>query len=144
MNVERTILISARPERVWQAWIEEINQWWTEPYYNDKERVTGLEFEPRLGGRFMEKWGEDGSGFLIGHVVEWLPPQRLAYTWSERTWGGVVTHVSLDLQAEGQNTRLTLVHAGFERLPEGEKQRAGYDRGQAELISRLKAYLERQ
>lgn len=142
MKVERTVLIAAAPQRVWQAWVQDINRWWTEPYYNDKSRVTGLEFEPRLGGRFMEKWGEDGSGFLIGHVVEWLPPQRLAYTWSERSWGGIVTQVSLELQPEGENTRLTLVHAGFERLPEAEKLRAGYDRGQGILIDQLKAYLE--
>ena len=144
MKLERTTLISASPERVWQAWVSEINQWWTAPYYNDTNRVSGLEFEPRLGGRFIERWGEDGSGYLIGQIVEWLPPQRLAYTWTERNWGGIVTLVSLQFQPEGPNTLLGLVHAGFERLPEGEKMRAGYADGHGRLMARLKAYLERE
>jgi uncharacterized protein YndB with AHSA1/START domain len=143
MKVEQTTLIQAKPERVWEAWVSEINQWWTAPYYNDKSKVSGLEFEPHLGGRFIEKWDEDGSGFLIGHIVEWLPPQRLAYTWSERTWKGIVTLVSLEFQLEGHNTLLRLVHAGFERLPEGEKLRSGYADGHGKLVSRLKNYLER-
>lgn len=143
MKVEHTTLIAADPERVWQAWIYEINRWWTAPYYNDASRVSGLEFEPHLGGHFIEKWGEGGSGFLIGHIVEWLPPQRLAYTWSERTWGGIVTLVSLEFQPEDQNTRLSIVHSGFERLPEGEKLRLGYADGHGKLMSGLKNYLER-
>ena len=64
-HAESAIAISAAPERVWQAWVEEINMWWTKPYYNDHSLVTGLHMEPGLGGRLIEKWGETGSGFLI-------------------------------------------------------------------------------
>jgi len=142
MKVERSIVIAAPPERVWRAWVSEMNQWWTKPYYMDSGRVTGLVIEPHLGGRYMEKWGEDGSGYLIGHVVEWLPPLRLAYTWSEKSWGGVVTVVRLEFQPEGEGTRLSFVHEGFERLPDGAEQRAGYDRGGADLLGKLKVHVE--
>ncbi len=76
-KVERTITIAAKPERVFQAWVEEINQWWTKPYYNDHDRIFGLYIEPKLGGiyRDIEKWDENGGGFLIGTIVEW----RLRY-----------------------------------------------------------------
>jgi uncharacterized protein YndB with AHSA1/START domain len=143
MKVEKSIVIAAKPERVWQAWVSEMNNWWTRPYYNDAERVTGLVLEPQVGGRYIEKWGEDGSGFLIGHVIEWLPPHRLAYTWSENRWGGVVTLVHLEFRAEGQGTRLSILHEGFERLPDGAAQRDGYDYGFGDLSGRLKAYLEK-
>jgi uncharacterized protein YndB with AHSA1/START domain len=142
-KVERTITIAASPERVWQAWVEEMNNWWTRPYYNDHERVTGLYLEPRLGGRYIEKWGDDGAGFLIGHVVEWLPPFRLAYTWSERNWGGITTLVQIELRPEGAGTRLSIVHDGFERLPDSEQQHAGYDYGQGDLLGKFKAYIEK-
>ena len=33
MKVERSIVIAAQPERVWQAWVSEMNHWWTKPYY---------------------------------------------------------------------------------------------------------------
>ena len=143
-KVEQTITIAAKPERVWRAWVAEMNQWWTRPYYNDHDRVTGLEMEPRLGGRYMEKWGEDGSGFLIGTVVEWLPPMRLAYTWSERDWGGANTLIRIEfLPDEHGGTRMTYTQEGFERLPESDHTRDGYEHGCHELLSRLQAYVEK-
>ncbi len=143
LHIDRTITIAAPPERVWQAWVSEINRWWTKPYYNDHERVTGLSLEPRLGGRFVEEWGEGGAGFLIGQVVEWLPPQRLAYTWSERGWGGAVTLARLEfLPDDNGGTRLKFTHEGFERLPDGAQLRDGYEAGWGELSARLKSYAE--
>jgi len=143
-KVDRTITIAAPPERVWKAWVEEMNAWWTKPYYNDHDRVIGLTLEPRLGGRYIEKWGENGEGFLIGHITEWLPPARLAYTWSERGWGGVATLARLEFQPDGNGgTRLAFTHEGFERLPDGDGQRDGYEYGWNELSGRLKNYVEK-
>jgi uncharacterized protein YndB with AHSA1/START domain len=142
-RVERTITIAAKPERVFQAWVEEMNQWWTKPYYNDHERVIGLYMEPKLGGRYIEQWDENGGGFLIGTIVEWLPPLRLAYTWSQQDWAGVSTLVRIEFIKHGDGTRMTYTQEGFERLPEGAQIRDGYDRGSEELTSRLKAYIEK-
>ena len=143
-RVERTITINAKPERVFKAWVEDMNQWWTRPYYNDHDRIHGLYMEPKLGGRYIEKWDEDGSGFLIGTVIEWLPPLRLAYTWTEREWGGVNTLVRIEFAHDEQGcTRMTYVQEGFERLPESDTQRDGYEGGCKELLGRLKAYVEK-
>jgi hypothetical protein len=38
---------------------------------------------------------------------------------------------------------MTYVQEGFERLPESDIQRDGYDGGCKELIGRLKAYVEK-
>jgi len=142
-KVERTITIAAQPERAWKAWVEEMNAWWTMPYYNDHDRATGLYLEPKLGGCYIEKWGEDGAGFLIGYITEWLPPRRLAYTWSQADWGGVITLIRIEFQLEGQgSTRMIYVHEGFERLPD-ETAREGYDSGWTELAARLKNYIEK-
>lgn len=143
-KVERTITINAPPERVFKAWVEEMNEWWTKPYYNDHDRIYGLYMEPKLGGRYIEKWDEDGGGFLIGTVVEWLPPMRLAYTWTERGWGGVNTLIRIEFAPDEQGcTRMTYVQEGFERLPESDLQQDGYDGGCKELIGRLKEYVEK-
>jgi len=143
-KVERTITIAARPERVFQAWVEEMNQWWTKPYYNDHDRIFGLYMEPKLGGRYIEKWDENGGGFLIGTIVEWLPPLRLSYTWSERGWGGVSTLIRIEFAHDKQGgTNMTYTQEGFERLPDGDQTRDGYDYGCNELTDRLKAYVEK-
>lgn len=143
-KVERTLTIAAPPERVWQAWVYEMNGWWTKPYYNDHDRVIGLQMEPRLGGCYVEKWGENGEGFLIGHITEWLPPLRLAYTWTQTDWGGVNTLIRIEFQSEGDTgTRLTYTQTGFEHLPDCDQQRDGYSYGCTELTNRLKNYIEK-
>src|SRR5574341_501336 len=126
-KVERTITIAAPPERVWQAWVHEMNAWWTKPYYNDHSRVMGLRMEPGLGGRYIEEWGANGEGFLIGTITEWLPPLRLAYTWSERGWGGVQTLVQIELQPDGNGgTQLHYTQSGFERGHRESKSRCAF------------------
>jgi uncharacterized protein YndB with AHSA1/START domain len=143
-KVERTIAIAAKPERVFQAWVQEMNQWWTKPYYNDHDRVIGLSMEPKLGGRYIEQWDENGSGFLIGTIVEWLPPLRLSYTWSEREWAGASTLIRIEFVLDEKGgTRMTYIQEGFERLPDSDQVRDGYDYGSKELTSRLKAYVEK-
>lgn len=150
-KVERKIIIAAPPERVWKAWVEEMNAWWTKPYYNDHDRVTGLHMEPGLGGRYMEMWGENGEGFLIGNVTQWLPPHRLAYTWSEADWQGVNTLIRIELQPDGAGgTVLSYTHEGFERLPaelqrspDGTALHKRYDFGRNELSTRFKNYIEK-
>ena len=142
-SVDCSITVAATPERVWKAWVEEMNQWWTKPYYNDHALVTGLVMEPRLGGRYFEKWGEQGEGYLIGTIVEWLPPRRLAHTWSERGWAGINTLVRLEFShAEGGGTMLRCTHEGFERLPDGAKAQHGYQEGWEDLIRKMKACAE--
>jgi uncharacterized protein YndB with AHSA1/START domain len=143
MKVEHSVIIAASPERVWNAWINDMSLWWVKPYYNDAERATGHLLEPKLGGRYIEKWGEDGAGFLIGTVVEWLPPLRLAHTWLETGHGGLQTLVRLELAQDGACTRLTFTHSGFEQLPEGAKEREQYQGGWEDLIGRFKTYAEK-
>src|SRR5262245_49103922 len=122
-NVERTIAIAAPPERVWQALTGEIACWWGPEYLRDASRTRGMVIEPQVGGRLMESWGDHGAGYLIGHVVEWLPPQHLACTWMEKAWSGISTFVSIELSPDGQQTQVRLIHEGFERLPDGANQR---------------------
>ena len=144
MNVEQTILIAAKPERVWQALTSEIASWWKPAYLRDAERTRGMVVEPQVGGRLMEAWATPGSGILIGHVVEWLPPQRFACTWMEKEWAGVSTFVSIELTPDGQHTRVSLIHQGFERLADGANQRAGFAQGWGDLLSSCKSYVEKQ
>jgi uncharacterized protein YndB with AHSA1/START domain len=150
-KVDRTIVITASPERVWKAWVEEMNNWWIKPYYNDDDRVTGLYMEPRLGGAYIEKWGENGEGFLIGNITQWLPYKRLAYTWTQMDWQGVITLIQIEFELDGNGgTCMRYLHEGFERIPaelqtlkNGMALDEGYDYGWNELSGRLKNYIEK-
>jgi uncharacterized protein YndB with AHSA1/START domain len=92
----------------------------------------------------MEPWDEHGAGYLIGHIVEWLPPQRLACTWMEKAWSGVSTFVTIELTPVGKSTRIQLAHQGFERLPEGATLRSGFGQGWSDLLTSCKKYVEQR
>jgi uncharacterized protein YndB with AHSA1/START domain len=144
-KVEHNITLAATPERVWRALVEEMNQWWTKPYYNNEEHMTGQHMEQGLGGRYIEDWGDKGEGFLIGTIVEWLPPFLLAHTWTERDWGGVNTLVRLELAPDQHGgTTLKFTHDGFEHVPDSAHQRDEHQHGWGDLIGKLKTYLEKR
>ncbi|MFQ5946216.1 MAG: SRPBCC domain-containing protein [Anaerolineae bacterium] len=142
MKVEKSITITAGTERVWEALTGEIAAWWTRPYFVDGDRATGLQMDPQLGGRLVETWGEDGSGYLVGRVVEWLPPMQLGFTWMEKAWEGASTVVWVELRPEGSGTKLSLVHEGFERVPDGKATQESYAPGWEDLMAKLKAHSE--
>lgn len=69
------------------------------------------------GGRFSESWTKDGRpAVTAGTVVLCVPPDELAWTWSDDDWPAQ-TMVSLHFKAVGDGTRLSLAHNGWEALP---------------------------
>src|SRR5919108_348621 len=63
-----------------------------------------------------------------GRLHVWEPPHRVAFEWFVT---GTPTDVDVRFVAEGDATRVELVHSGFDRLEDAERRRAGYDEGWA-------------
>lgn len=66
--------------------------------------------EPRTGGAVSLM-----GGHIRGTVTQWLPPQRLAYSWNVFNPGDEVSpypesFLALELKAVGSDTALTLTH----------------------------------
>ncbi len=49
-------------------------------------------------------------------MLAWEPPRRLAYLWHLRQDKRDATRVEISFAAEGAGTRVSIVHAGWERL----------------------------
>ncbi len=65
---------------------------------------------PRVGGAVSLM-----GGHIRGVVTQWLPPRRLAYTWNVFAPGEDVSsypesHLSIELETQGDEVRLTLTH----------------------------------
>ena len=78
------------------------------------------EFHPEVGFKFEFEAGKDGKIYRhICRVTSAIPEQELAYTW---TYAGCDedTLVTFQLSADGDKTRLKLLHAGLEKLPPAE------------------------
>jgi uncharacterized protein YndB with AHSA1/START domain len=108
--IEKVINIAARPETVFRL-LTDPNE-----YIRWKGKLAQL--EPRPGGTFRVDFQND-KDIAAGKFVEVVPGRRVVFTWgwegSEIVPPGSST-VEIDLEPDGQGTRLRLVHRG---LPEG-------------------------
>ncbi|MBN2082035.1 hypothetical protein JW859_07490 [bacterium] len=71
---ELSIWIDAKPEYVWDTALRDINKWWRS---NVQEGSLGVFIEPEIGGRFWQKFDEQGSGVLYGTVSYIKRPKAL-------------------------------------------------------------------
>ncbi|MDP2375193.1 SRPBCC family protein [Reyranella sp.] len=94
-------LLPGPVERTWQV-LTEVNRlpgWYGESH-----------IEPRTGGTVSLM-----GGHIRGTVTQYLPPQRLAYSWNVFNPGDEVSpypesYLSLELKPAGDDTALTLTH----------------------------------
>lgn len=113
-EVRQVLMIEAPPAVVWRALTEPkaIQQWFG----------TGhATVDPRVGGEYNLHWQYQVEGREVtagtGRILEFEPDRRLVLTWMD--WRGDPTvntqTISFTLEPVGERTRVTFVHAGFER-----------------------------
>jgi uncharacterized protein YndB with AHSA1/START domain len=152
-RVELALQVAATPERAFAVFTGETGLWWKpNELFGFTPRAPGIvAFEPGEGGRFIETRG-DGKVFEIGRITIWEPGKRLAFTWRQASFTqDQIAHVEVRFEAIGPRTRVTVIHEGFDRLPDGHVARHGmkamyYAQRHAgwwrELLEGLKARLE--
>ena len=110
--------VKATPERAFQAFVEEIGAWWRPSVlFQTTPRPGVLSFEPGEGGRLIET-REGGKVFEIGAIRVWDPPNRLIFSWRQASFPlDLHTEVEVGFEAVGQETRVSVEHRGFDRVP---------------------------
>jgi uncharacterized protein YndB with AHSA1/START domain len=79
-----------------------------------------------------------GSELGWGTVTAWEPPRRLMLAWNPSREEGPSTEVEVTFTAEGEGTRVHLVHRGWERLgPRGADVREAYESGWPGVLARF-------
>jgi uncharacterized protein YndB with AHSA1/START domain len=112
------------PEDVWAALTEQerVGDW-----------LTTATIDARPGGEIALEFGPDNV--VVGRITTWEPFRGLAYGW--RFPDGHDSRVSWTLAADGDGTRLTLVH---QLLRPAEA--AGYGAGWHAYVERLAGHLD--
>jgi uncharacterized protein YndB with AHSA1/START domain len=122
----REVLIDARPETVFE--------FLTVPTRHVEWQGTEAELDPRPGGVYRVRVG--GSHQAVGEFVEVVPNERVVFTFGWDAPGHPIgpgsTIVEYTLQAEGDKTRVTLVHRD---LPDDAV--AGHEHGWDHYLPRL-------
>jgi uncharacterized protein YndB with AHSA1/START domain len=117
--VRESVLAELPLEQAFALFTEGINEWWPldEGYSFGADRAREVHLEPWEGGRFYERW-VDGDEFQTGRVIECDRPHRIVFTWRDEHERGEM-EVEVRFTPEGEGTRVTVEHRGFERLGPG-------------------------
>ena len=130
-----SVLVSLRvagtAERAFAVFTEGIGRWWQPNILFRFTRGSPgvLAFEPGPGGALLETFS-DGQVFEIGRITVWEPGVRLAFTWRQASFApGQTTDVDVRFEPVGTETRVTVEHRGWDRVPQGHVARHGFPDG---------------
>lgn len=140
-QVDLEITIKAKPQRVWQALVEETSRWWLKDFYSRPE-AKGFVIEPRLGGRAYEDCGENGGQIWYTVVGMELHKSLSLLGHLTPAFGGpAMTMLQLRLSAKGKGTTLQLSDAIMGKVGEGKLQQTR-DGWRMLFEDGLRAYVE--
>jgi uncharacterized protein YndB with AHSA1/START domain len=125
-DVRREVTVAGTPERAFELFTKRIGEWWPADHHLATSRVVAMTVEPRAGGRLYDTC-EDGSESVWGEVTEWDPPAGFTFAWMiSGTWQleydiEKASRVTVTFTAQGDRTRVAVVHSDFWRMSEGGK-----------------------
>lgn len=141
LDIRQDILIAASPEIAFEALLEELGPGSVMP----DGKPFPMKIEPWVGGRWFRDLGEAGGhkyGHLWGHVQVIKAPTLLELTGPMPMSFPAINHVQYRLKAEGNGTRLSLIHRAMGLLP--QELRDGMPKGWAHGLNRIKQVAERK
>ena len=137
VDVALDVVIAGSRHAVFDAVTKRIGQWWGYPAVDS--RATGVSLEPRVGGRFVEHWGEVGGQLMA--TVTALEPDRHVRLTGPFHFGLALGDAMFDLaDAPGG----TMVRFSFRAMgPIDSAILEGIESGWTTLVQfRLKAFVE--
>lgn len=123
-DVRREVTVAGTPERAFDLFTNRMAEWWPADHHLAMSPVVAMAVEPRVGGRLYDTC-EDGSESVWGRVTEWNPPDGFTFAWmitgawQLETDVDKASRVSVSFTAEGDRTRVAVVHNDFWRMSEG-------------------------
>jgi activator of HSP90 ATPase len=113
LEFTKSSLIPATPQEIYHAWMSS----------DGHSAMTGspAKISPELGGKF-EAW----DGYIHGTNLELVPGKRIVQSWRtvEFSADEPDSRIEISLDAEGEQTRLTLHHTGLP--PHGKQYEQGW------------------
>ena len=114
--LRKSVRVARAPEDAFRLYTEGMARWWPLATHSvEEEAAETVVFEPRLGGRIVER-AQGGAEHHWGTVTEWDPPAGFAHTWHPGREASSGQLVEVRFVADGDGTRVELVHTGWENL----------------------------
>jgi hypothetical protein len=124
------------PARAFARFTDELGAWWPLRSHSvGQKRAVRCVLEGRVGGQIYEEW-DDGTRCVWGAVRVWDPPACAVFSWHPGHAETEATEVEVRFLAEGNGTRLELIHRNWENLGVIARQaRRGYPIGWAYVLN---------
>lgn len=143
--------MTAKPfymERVFDADIKNLWKALTEKELMKLWYFDLAEFKAEVGFEFQfTGCAEDKTEYThLCKVTEVIPEEKLTYSWKYKGYEGN-SHVTFELEAMGEKTKLKLTHAGLETFPISNQDFAphNFESGWNQIINiSLQKYIEKQ
>ncbi|MGF1455837.1 MAG: SRPBCC domain-containing protein [Alphaproteobacteria bacterium] len=129
-----SLKVRATPLRAFAVFTAEIDQWWQpNTLFPLTPRGDGaLRFErpegagTTEGGRLVTQL-KNGKRFEVGRILAWVPGERVVFTWRQAIFPpDLQTEVEVSFEAVGEETRVTIEHRGWDRVPQEHVARHGF------------------
>ena len=138
LAVERSVLINASPQRVWQAI--------TDPVQLEGWYAPGCPWEiPSLQVGATVKFHNTNTDIQLATIEALKPLHQFALRWQlDPAHPGITLLNAFLLEEENGNTRMTVSQAGYESLPDGMREEQLQQDADAymAIAESLKNYLE--
>jgi hypothetical protein len=147
--VRKTVRVKAPIVHAFEVFTEGLARWWPPNKGVGKKPIRTVLIEPRLGGRWLEI-AEDGTETIVGTIVVWQPPHRMAFLWQVNAqWkpdAAMASEVDVRFTPDGADaTVVDLVHHKFETMgaEAGASLREDVGRGWPGFMERFAKEAER-
>ncbi|MFH1806325.1 MAG: SRPBCC domain-containing protein [Pseudomonadota bacterium] len=107
------------PDQAFALFSGDFGKWWPIASHSlSKEKCTGLEMRPGLGGKIIET-AQGIAPVIWGEIEIWLPGEQLSFTWHPGWDAGDYTRISVTFdQNRFGHCEIRLVHWEWENLGE--------------------------
>ncbi len=131
--VVRTVHVKRGAQDAFRVFTEQIGSWWPLQEFGVYMKSTaGLAFEDN---RLVER-STAGEQDVWGTVTRWDPPDGMAMTWHPGGDADTHTTVEVTFTAEGDGTRVDLVHHGWDAwAKQAQEYRSSYEQGWPSVLA---------
>lgn len=134
--VRLSLRVPLAPADAFALFTDKMATWWpakTHSIFEDD--VVDVVFEGKVGGRIYEVT-TSGDQYGWGEVVLYERGKRFVMTWHPNLHDPTPTEVDVTFEADGDGTRVSLEHRGWERLGErAVRARAEYAGGWVTVLA---------
>ena len=130
LPVTKSFVVQLPVSAAFRLFTSEIGRWWplsTHSVFGEAAKTCAV--DERVGGRIYEV---DAGGRVAewGRILAWEPPHLFVCSWHPGREPDSAQELKVIFEGAADGTRVTLVHAGWERLGEqGTASRANYEHG---------------